>query len=246
MMIFHLSRRCVVFAAFLLLSCSVVSRAYAGAELTVKVAPFLDALNRSPTPVLFVREYISSQEAQAIPGIASECLGQIKGIKVASAEDEKAKFTITLSATSFRAEYFMVAQATDSAGAPVAVQADHIYPYQVQRKLCPVLLQPLAERLLHPVTEPAENGEVMQTMVEGIGYVNNHYYETAFLRLYRVLMDHPHNADALYWLAQAFAQSDHPELARLHAHEFLAAVPDDPRRPTIEALLAPSENQSDR
>jgi hypothetical protein len=58
-------------------------------------------------------------------------------------------------------------------------------------------------------------------------------------------MDHPHEADALYWLAKAFA-AEHPDIAKVHAQEFMAAFPDDPRRPEIRTLLGSLSDPKNR
>lgn len=226
------------FLAALLLLCSGVARpVWAGDELTVKVASFLDAQNRSPTPVLFEREFISPEDAKAIPGIASDCLLHTEAVKVLTAENDGARFTITVTATSFKRQVFMTAQATDATGVLVALQTGYFYPDRVAKKTCSNLIRPLANKLLHPVAAKPGDAESLQALVEAIGYVNTGFYETGFVPLYRILEDDPRNADALFWLVRAFAQSDHLDVARLHARAFVAAFPDDPRRSEVEDLV---------
>ncbi|HTK83631.1 MAG TPA: hypothetical protein VL625_00970 [Patescibacteria group bacterium] len=212
--------------------------------MILSVAPFIEALNKSDFVVLFTRDVIGVEDQKAIPGIVTDCLGHIEGVKVLPPHEGVSSYTITVSATSFRKRFFVVAQATDAQGVLKALQAEYLDLEELKKKMCSVIIHPLAEKLLHPPPETAESAESLQMLVEGIGYVNTGFYETAYVRLYRVLMDHPQNADALYWLAEGLA-GEHPSLAEVHAREFIAAFPKDPRGAKLAALLNDHAAQED-
>lgn len=88
-----------------------------------------------------------------------------------------------------------------------------------------------------PALPVEKDPETNLHLVQGLGFYYNGIYAKAFPEFMKILQDHPHHADAMYWLTKSFAAGGLEENASLEAAQFVKQFPTDPRVQEMRSLM---------